>query len=356
MPGAVLQERYHIEKVLYKGNCGGVYKAKDTRFPGRCWAVREIVLQPQAQDLQSAVNKRFMALVKQLSLFDYAALPKIIDYFVCGLRLYIVTEYIDAQSLDDIFRKITIPFSEKQTILLGLQLVDLLMYLYNKREQILICPDLKLTNLLVTARGEVKLVDLGLPCIVLEDNVMPAKIVSIGYGAPELYDDNGNISEQSDIYSIGVVMHQMLTHRNPQDEPFAFPPVSELNPFVSSGTSLLVSKALASSRRDRFESFAHFGRELRQRLEAVKTGLDLPPIAKLSKPKRFFIWPVSISKKKNIAVTQKNSHDFWDGSDIPWGVKEQGMSWQQAVWWGILITVLSGLSFLGVYIWHLFKR
>lgn len=349
MPGAVLQERYHIEKVLHKGASGGVYKAKDARFPGRFWTVREIVLQLQDEELQSLIKKRFTALVKQLSLFDYPALPKIIDYFSCGLRLYVVMEYIDAQSMDDLFQKSTIPFSEKQTILLGLQLVDLLTYIYSKRDHIRISPDLKLTNLLVTARGEVKFVDLGLQHILLEDKVEPSKTVSIGYGAPELYDDNGDMSEQSYIYSIGVVMHQMLTHRNPEDEPFVFPPVAELNPFVSSGTSSLVSKALARSPDDRFDSLSNFGRELKQQLEAVKTGRELPPVVKSSKPKRFLFWSVP-------SVTNKKSHDFGDGSDIPLGIREERIQWQKAVWWGILIALLSGLSFLGVYVWYLFSR
>lgn len=354
MPGALLKERYLIEKILHKGSHGGVYKAKDTRFPGRFWTVKEIILQPQDQEEQDAARKRFVPLVKRLSLFEHAALPKIVDYFSYSLRLYVITKYIDAQSLDDIFRKATIPFSEKQTILLGLQLVELLIYLYSKREDVRVSPDLKLTNLLVTARGEIKLVDLGLHGIVLEDNIVPAKVISMGYGAPELYEDKWTFNERSFIYSIGVVMHQMLTRRDPQDEPFIFPPVSELNPFVFPGTSLLVAKALAKSPSDRFESFEQFERELKERLQAVKTGRGLPPIVRRSKTKKFLFWPISV--KKDIDFVNKNISNFGDGSDIPWGVKEQEMPWQQAVWWGILITVLSGLSFLAVYIWHLFSR
>lgn len=355
MPGVVLRERYHIEKLLHRGRLGGVYKSKDLRFPGRWWKVKEVVIFPQYADFQDDIKKRFLKLAQQLTTLSHAALPKIVDYFHQGLRLYLVTEYIEGRSIEEILERYTIPFSEKQAVLLGLQLVDLVSYLAGKKGQMLIVPDLKPTNMLITSRGEVKLVDFSLSQLFEDEKVNFAKVVSMGYGAPELYKENGRGDERSWIYSIGVLMHQMMTRRSPEEEPFVFPYISELNPFVSNGTADLAAKATDREVNSRFDTLVVFDRELKQRLQAIKSGKELPPVAK---PHRNFIftrWKKFILEK--IAPWKDLDRDKNMGEDIPLEYGEgREMSWQQIFFWAILIVSLSLLSLLGVYLWYLFKR
>lgn len=339
-PGTIIQERYRIEKFLHKSTFGGIYKVKDLRFPVKWWAVKEFILRPNDIEREKEIKERFVKICKNISLLHFKSLPKVVDYFYVGNRLYLVTEYVEGRSLKEILESDTILFHEYQAISLGIQLVNLIDYLNSYMEKLAVYPNFQLTNIIVTSKGEIKLVDLGLSNIFAGERVNPAQQISMGYGAPEIYNEKFEINNKSWIYSIGVVMHQMLTRRSPEEEPFVFPFVTQFNPSISVTTGNIIAKALAASPLDRFGSLKEFKEELIKQSQEIKQARN-----------HWLSFQAKLHSQKNV-----NEFDDFDNKEIYINDKLYAPSWQEVLYWGAIIALVSLLSLLGVFLFYYFKK
>ena len=94
-----------------------------------------------------------------------------------------------------------------------------------------------------------------------------------GYAPPEQY-GRGQSDARSDIYALGATLHQLLTLRDPGDEPFKFPPLRSLNPRISQHVEAAIQRALEQEPVRRWNSTHEFW-------QALEKPAPIPPTAPL---------------------------------------------------------------------------
>jgi len=140
----------------------------------------------------------------------------------------LVIEYLEGATLEELFaarskRHGCQLFPQEFALQVGIVLCVILTYLH-KQSPAIVHRDLKPANILLTSQGQVCLVDFG---IALPGDFVPAtpfereqwRLGSYGYVAPEQYQEIGEPTPQLDLFSLGVLLHRMLTGENPEDKP-----------------------------------------------------------------------------------------------------------------------------------------
>lgn len=265
---SVLHNRYRILEKRAQGGMAAVYRAADMHITGKTWAVKEmsdaVVTNPL--DRQQAVDA-FQREAEMLANLSHANLPKVTDYFSEGGREYLVMEYIEGQSLDEMLTACgNRPFSEEQVLGWAFQLCDVLEYLHH---QGIIFRDLKPSNVMIDRNGAVRLIDFGIARVFKVGKASDTTAFGTpGYAPPELY--SGSQSDvRSDIYSLGATLHTLLTGFDPNQTPLQLPPVRQINPAVSQDTERALTKALAYNADQRWPNVG-----------AMRNALILSPAAK----------------------------------------------------------------------------
>jgi serine/threonine protein kinase len=223
MPNRLLKRRYRILKRVGQGGMGVVYKAEDLLFKNRLVAVKEM----NPYGLPPAAVEAFEQEAYILAHLSHPNLPRMHDYFYEAGCSYLVMDFIEGESLEQYLERVPegrLPL--KETLQLGMKLCDVLQYLHSHQPPILF-RDLKPANIMRTPAGEMFLIDFGIAGFFdLGRDRDTMAYGSIGYAAPERF---GQLTTpQSDIYSLGAVLHQLLSGCNPATNtpnPFTFPPL-----------------------------------------------------------------------------------------------------------------------------------
>jgi serine/threonine protein kinase len=240
--GTILQNRYVIERLLGGGGMGVVYLARDRRLANRLCAIKEMVdhfIDPQ-QRIEA--NDYFAREADTLAQLKHQAIPAITDRFDDRNRHYLVMEYIEGRNLEEELQANGGPLAEGLVIDIARQLCDVLGYLHSLTPPI-IYRDMKPSNVMLTPRGRVVLIDFGIARLFRAAR-KGTMIGTLGFAPPEQY--QGAVDPRSDIYSLGATLHYVLTARDPEKfPPFSFPPVRELRPDVSSNLAGAIDRALA---------------------------------------------------------------------------------------------------------------
>lgn len=235
-PNELLQNRYLLAGVLGRGGMGAVYKAFDQRLNNMTVAVKEMstnALGPgKIEEATEAFKKEASILVD----LRHPALPRITDFFCLDSgRWYLVMDFIKGGTLQSIAQRRG-PIPEAEVLKWARQLCEVLDYLHTQSPPI-IFRDLKPSNIMITPSNEVILIDFGIARhFKREIDVDTTAYGSPGFSPPEQY-GSGQTSPRSDIYSLGVTLHYLLTGLEPGKDPFSFRPP---------GTAARVSPALDS--------------------------------------------------------------------------------------------------------------
>jgi serine/threonine protein kinase len=284
-PGVVLQQRYHIERLLGGGGMGMVYLAHDQRLSNRRCAIKEMVdhfIDPQ-QRLEA--NEYFAREADTLAQLKHSAIPAISDRFDHQNRHYLVMEYVEGRNLEEELAQRGGPLPEGLVIDVARQLCDVLAYLHGLQPPI-IYRDLKPSNVMLTGNGRVVLVDFGIARL-FKAQRKGTMIGTLGFAPPEQY--QGVADPRSDLYSLGATLHYVLTGRDPEKfPPFSFPPVRQLRPAISSNLAGAIDRALAYEMANRpatvqeFRDMLLYGRGLGTGARHVTSssgtaGLTIPP-------------------------------------------------------------------------------
>jgi serine/threonine protein kinase len=183
------------------------------------------------------------------------------DYFEDGGKHYLVMDYIEGQTLDELLEGRSEPFPEAQITDWAHQLCGVLEYLHNQPQPI-IFRDLKPGNIMVDNNDQVQLIDFGIARLFKPGkNRDTASFGTTGYAPPEQY-GRGQTDPRSDIYALGATLHHLVTLRDPGDEPFKFPAPNTINPALSSELNDAITKAVAQEPDRRWSSAANFARAL----------------------------------------------------------------------------------------------
>lgn len=214
--GSILEDRYRIGEWIGDGGNGTVYDAVQIRT-GRRLAVKEI-----SRETFDAGAEKTLAVLKNIR---HPGLPLIIDVLNREQSVLLVMEYIPGRTLEEEMDSRFSGgngFTVDETLRMGIGLCKILSYLHTLSEPILF-RDIKPANIMLRPDGGITLVDLGTLTLQsqLEEESSPS-LGTMGYAAPELFRKNAEQGVESDLYSVGAVLHHMITGVNPCQRPFAF--------------------------------------------------------------------------------------------------------------------------------------
>src|SRR6266550_2539962 len=218
----LLKERYRILVPVGQGGFGNVFKVEDTQRGNRLLAMKEINLSTLTTQEALEATNAFNREVSLLSDLTHPNLPRIYDHFTDREHWYLVMDFIEGETLEqylDRTRSGRLPL--KEVLDIGIQLCTVLDYLHT-REPSIIFRDLKPSNVMRTSSGHLYLIDFG-----IARHFKPGQprdtipLGSPGYAAPEQY-GRAQTTRRTDIYSLGALLHQLLTGINPEENPFRF--------------------------------------------------------------------------------------------------------------------------------------
>ena len=202
--------RYRVLEQLGEGGMAVVYKAYDTVLE-RDVAIKVIRRGAFAPDQLDGILKRFEREAKALAKLSHPNIVGVLDYGEYEGSPYFVMEYLPGGTLKH--RGKPMPWREAVRILLPI--LEALEYAHEHK---MIHRDIKPSNILLTDQGRPMLTDFGIAKILETTNSTSLTGSGVGVGTPEYMAPEqwtGETSPQSDIYSVGVVLYEMVTGRKP---------------------------------------------------------------------------------------------------------------------------------------------
>jgi len=220
--GTLFQDRYRLLGKVGTGGFGSVYKAVDTYNQDYPVAIKEVCLQGLKPQAVLEATDTFHREVTLLSHLVHPHLPRLHAHFIKAEHLYVIMDFIEGETLEEHLNKGCLPLSK--VLAIGLQLCTALDYLHTQEPPI-IFRDLKPANIMYTLQGQVYLIDFGIARYFKPGQTKDTiALGSLGYAAPEQY-GKAQTTPQTDIYSLGAVLHQLLTGEDPSEAPFQFRPL-----------------------------------------------------------------------------------------------------------------------------------
>lgn len=251
----IISNRYQIIEQIGIGGMANVYCANDTKLDRK---VTFKVLKEEFVDEEfiKRFNKEAMAAAK----ISHLNIANVFDVGNDGNIHYIVMEYIDGYTLKDII-KIKAPFSNEEVLGISIQIANALSVAHNSG---IVHRDIKPENILITKDGNAKVTDFGIARATSSNTITADAMGSVHYFSPE--QARGGFTDfKSDIYSLGIVMYEMLTGRLPFDgegvvqlamkhinDPL--PNIREINPNASESLEKIILKATQKNADNRYNS------------------------------------------------------------------------------------------------------
>lgn len=260
MIGTVLGNRYEILSEIGSGGMAKVYKAR-CRYLQRIVAVK--VLKDEFRG-DSEFLKRFDTEAQAAASLTHPNIVQIYDVGRDNNRYYIVMEYVDGITLKEYIEQRG-ALEWREAINISIQICSALSKAHSRQ---IIHRDIKPHNIIMTSDGVPKVADFGIARSV-SSQTATMKIETVGsvhYSSPEQV-RGGYTDAQSDIYSIGVCIFEMVTGKLPfdgdnpvtvalkhiQDEP---PVPSSIKQGIPQALNRIILKAMAKSRQERYNSVA----------------------------------------------------------------------------------------------------
>jgi serine/threonine-protein kinase len=286
MVGKTLRN-YRITDKLGVGGQGAVYKAIDSKL-GRPVVIKVI---PPELSAKEANLKRFEREARLASSLDHPNICTIFDLDEVDGVHFIAMQFVEGKNVRQLVAGR--PLELKTALLIGLQVADALAAAHSRG---IIHRDIKSGNVMVTASGQVKVLDFGLAKLLDDTEAATAgihrtELTEIGvpygtatYAAPEQARGD-RVDKRADIFSLGVLLYEMLTgtwpfrgkttidvrHAVLHDPPR---PIAELrSSAIPPRLQNIVDKALEKEPKDRFQNMDDFRNELRQVLQELDAGV-----------------------------------------------------------------------------------
>ncbi|HLI09078.1 MAG TPA: protein kinase [Ktedonobacteraceae bacterium] len=254
----ILHRRYLILQTIGQGGMGAVYKAQDMSNRALV-AIKEMGLSNVPQQERAQITHNFKVEASILARLDHPNLPRFHEQFSEGQRHFLVMEYIEGQTLEDLLEH-NGPFPERRVLNWARQLCDVLEYLHGQRPPI-IFRDMKPGNIMLTTRGRVKLIDFGIARFFRTSSSQDTQLLGTpGFAPPEQY-GKAQTDERSDIYSLAMTLYQLMTNRL-SEKGFGLKNVHAENPQISPAVARALEKATALAPEERYQDVAEFRRAL----------------------------------------------------------------------------------------------
>ncbi len=255
--GQLLDDRYEILEVIGTGGMAVVYKALDHRL-NRPVAIKILKDEFSGDD---EFRRRFRAEGEAVAMLSHPNIVQVYDVSSSDTANYLVMELINGISLKQ-YMEVKGVLNWKETLHFAMQIAKGLEHAHSRG---IIHRDIKPHNVMVLKDGSVKVMDFGIARVMSKSNTLTKEaLVSVHYISPEQA-KGGYTDSRSDIYSLSVVMYEMMTGRPPFDgeSPVAVaiqhinggaPKPSTLNPNIPVGLEQIILKGMALEPKDRYAS------------------------------------------------------------------------------------------------------
>ncbi len=280
--------RYQILELIGKGGMATVYKARDTHLE-RDVAIKIIRCEAFSADQLGTILKRFEREAKSLGGLSHPNIVGVIDYGEYEGAPYLVMTYLPGGTLKDRLGK---PIPWRDAVRLLIPVARALEYTH---EHNIINRDIKPSNILMTEKGQPMLTDFGLVKIFEEKGSTNLTASGSGLGTPDYMAPEqwiGEATAQSDLYSLGVVLYEMITGHRPyvsdtpgglllkqSNEPLPFP--KQYVPNLPQNVESVLLKVLAREPGDRYPDMYSFANELQALLDGREVTATTIKVKKL---------------------------------------------------------------------------
>ena len=257
--------RLELLALVGEGGMGCVYKARDRELE-RIVALKVLTLEG---DDSAPFDERFAREARAMARLSHPNIAAVHDHGKAGPWSYLVMEYVDGENLRRVLRSRTVEPAD------ALRWVgEICAALQYAHEHGVVHRDIKPENVLVDAKGRVKVVDFGLAKL-LDRRPGEATLTqtqqSLGtwhYMAPEQYERPQSVDHRADIYSLGVVLYELLTGQVPVGR-FDLP---SQRIAVDVRVDEVVVKALAREPEKRYQAVS----EVKSRVDDIGSGAPPP--------------------------------------------------------------------------------
>jgi serine/threonine protein kinase len=271
--------KYPVIRELGRGATSRVYLGRDP-FANRDVAIKLVSYETGVNtDLQRRFRKVFINEASLVGKLIHPHIMAIYDADVADAYNYIVMEYVDGPTLEE-YCNVANLLPVERVVEIAFKCSLALEFAHRRG---VIHRDIKPANILISAQGDIKISDFGVALQAEAEHTHLQGVGSPSYMSPEQVQDK-ELSHQTDIYSLGVVMYQLLTGKLPfvaatkasllyqiiNIEPL---PPSTHRTDISPDLDRVVMRALTKEVRNRYQTWGDFSRDLTQ----TYRHLELPP-------------------------------------------------------------------------------
>jgi eukaryotic-like serine/threonine-protein kinase len=278
MIGTVLSGRYRLEAKLGSGGMSTVYLARDATLD------RPVAVKVMHREMSEQPDQleRFRREAKAVAKLSHPNIVSVIDAGEDGGHPYIVFEYVEGENLKQRIRRLG-PLDPQEALAYAIEVGRGLKVAHGRK---LVHRDVKPQNVLIDSEGRAKVTDFGIARQLEQQGVTDTGRVlgTTDYVAPEQAMGQG-VDERSDLYSLGVVLYEMLTG----DVPFSadtqvgvamkhvnedLPDVQRRRPEISAATALTIERSTSKDLAKRYQDIGEMIDDLQTALEveAARAG------------------------------------------------------------------------------------
>src|SRR5215510_8389630 len=316
---------YRILKEIGKGGMGVVYKAEDTKLH------RTVAIKALSADLvgDDKARTRFLREARAASAIDHPNICTVYEINEVEGQLFFVMPYIEGQNLKKYINGRPLPFD--QALNFAIQITDALAEAHRRN---VLHRDIKSANVMINERGQLKILDFGLAKLTKpssEDSLIVNELTQLGkpfgtasYMSPE--QARGEAADaRSDIFSLGVVIYEMLAGRLPfrgKNSVDVMHAVMHTEPDpltnVPQRIQQIISKALEKDRAARYQSADLLLKDLRAFSDSFHAKVPSASYASSSSPKdRGLTGRLSGWVQRTFGKTQSRYEDLKDTTPPP---------------------------------------
>ncbi len=349
----VLGNRYQLIQAIGNGGMAVVYHARDLMLE------RPVAIKVLRQDFSrdEAFRERFRLEAKAAANLSHPNIVTVHDFGFDSDRLYLVMEYVPGTDLKSILKnRVRLPIEEAVNIII--QAASGIGYAH--RAGLIHC-DVKPHNMLVTPDQRVKVTDFGIARAMA--SIQPDEKHDVVWGSPLYFSPEqaaGNApSPASDVYSLGVVLYELVTGRLPFNstdstelarmhrEAVAMPP-RKLNPDVPVALEQIIMKVLAKEPSSRYRTADQLARVLQSFLQTITSrpaAVDtaIPQLVQVPSHLSTKIDPSAVNPDSGISVAEESADQ---SLNIDWGTTGLALA---------AIVAVGGLIPFWLWIWFTFN-
>lgn len=272
---------YRVEGILGKGGMGKVFRVRSL-ITGREEAMKMVL--PDL-DASPELAERFLREIRVHASLEHPNIASLYSALRVDNRLVMVMELVEGESLADKLQNG--PLDPDAAIDAACQVLDALGYAHARG---VIHRDIKPANILITPKGRIKLTDFGIARAASDDPITRTGFAlgSLPYMSPEQIRSEP-VDARSDIYSMGIALYELVTGRRPirGDSEYALMnaqlqqapiPPDELRPSLPRALSAAITKALAKTPAERWQTAAEFRSALRHAPEVPRRAAWEPDL------------------------------------------------------------------------------